>query len=58
MTINCLNSYETQATLSVGEFLNNYHSLKRFAASKRTGNSRLPYSIRALLERLHADYRG
>jgi len=52
MAHNNLNSFGTQATLSVGGNLYQYHSLKRFAASTGTDISKLPYSIRILLENL------
>lgn len=52
MTHSSLNSFGTQAILSVGGSRYHYHSLKRFAASSSADISRLPYSIKILLENL------
>lgn len=46
------NSFDAYTTLSVNGSLYHYHSLKRFATSFQTDISRLPYSIKILLENL------
>jgi len=52
MSRNSLDSFGSKATLSVGESSYSYYSLPRFAASFRADISRLPYSIKVLLENL------
>lgn len=52
MSHKSLNSFDAHTTLSVNGSLYHYFSLKRFAASFQTDISRLPYSIKILLENL------
>ena len=47
-----LNSFGTQATLNVGGKSYRYHSLKNFAQAKAGDISRLPFSMKILLENL------
>lgn len=52
MPRNSPDSFGSRATLAVGRSRYNYHSLPKFAESFRADISRLPYSIRILLENL------
>ncbi len=52
MTHKRLNSFMTHVTLSVDGTLYHCHSLKKFAESSQIDLSRLPYSLRILLENL------
>ncbi len=47
-----LNSFKTAKTLTVGGKTYHYHSLKAFAAAKVGDLSKLPYSLKILLENL------
>ena len=49
---NALNSFGSLAILEVGDKKYRYHSLKAFAESARTDISRLPFSLKILLENL------
>lgn len=52
MSRNSLDSFESRTILAVGRSRYNYHSLPKFAESFRADISRLPYSIKILLENL------
>jgi len=52
MTANSLNSYHTERTLSLEGKTYHYHSLQAFAENSGKDISRLPYSLKILLENL------